>query len=49
MKTNRIALEEVSSAPYAEAVALFRQYINPGLVDLLDPNCKDVKDADESS
>ena len=36
MKKNWIALEEVRTKPYAEAVALFRQYINPGLVDLLE-------------
>ena len=36
MHKNWIALEDVSSKPYAEAVALFRQYINPGLVDLLE-------------
>lgn len=36
MKNNWIALEEISRKPYAESVALFRQYINPGLVDLLE-------------
>ena len=36
MKNNWIALDEISSKPYAESVALFREYINPGLVDLLE-------------
>ena len=36
MQKNWIAVDDVSAKPYKEAVALFRQYINPGLVDLLD-------------
>ena len=36
MKKNWIALEEVRTKPYAESVALFREFINPGLVDLLE-------------
>ena len=36
MRKNWIAVDDVSAKPYKEAVALFRQYINPGLVDLLD-------------
>lgn len=36
MKNNWITLQDLSSKPYAESVALFRQYINPGLVDLLE-------------
>jgi len=36
MRKNWIAVDDVSTKPYKEAVALFRQYINPGLVDLLD-------------
>jgi putrescine aminotransferase len=36
MQANWITLEEVSQKPYAESVALFREYINPGLVDLLE-------------
>ncbi|MDD2463578.1 MAG: aminotransferase class III-fold pyridoxal phosphate-dependent enzyme [Desulfobulbus sp.] len=36
IKKNWIALEEVRTKPYAESVALFKQFINPGLVDLLE-------------
>ena len=36
MKRNWIALEDVRTKPYAESVALFKQFINPGLVDLLE-------------
>jgi putrescine aminotransferase len=36
MKNNWITLQDLSSKPYAESVALFRQHINPGLVDLLE-------------
>ena len=37
MSTDKwIALEEVRSQPYAQSVALFKEFINPGLVDLLE-------------
>jgi putrescine aminotransferase len=36
MRKNWIAVDDVNAKPYKEAVALFREYINPGLVDLLD-------------
>ena len=36
MQKNWIALADINNKPYAESVALFRQYINPGLVDLLE-------------
>ena len=36
MRKNWIAVDEVSAKPYKESVALFREYINPGLVALLD-------------
>jgi len=36
MQKNWIALADIKNKPYAESVALFRQYINPGLVDLLE-------------
>ena len=36
MKTNWIKLSEVGKKPYAECVELFREYINPGLVSLLE-------------
>mgnify|MGYP001051941046 CR=1 FL=1 len=36
MRKNWISVDEVSAKPYKESVALFREYINPGLVALLD-------------
>ncbi len=36
MKTKWIKLNEVENTPYAECVELFREYINPGLVSLLE-------------
>ena len=36
MRKNWINVEDVSTKPYQESVALFRQYVNPGLVALLD-------------